>query len=909
MSPANKNGLVAVNLWMRGRAYTHHTVTLDQGLADPDDFSASEFQKSCIVLHSTVGNGGGARVLAMWNNDGRHASAHFVVERTSMPGHPRPGSPPTESGATMRDDRHATDAVTILAENVQAYHGSSDVNQHGIGIEVSNYVNKISQADLTNEPSLVNDYRLEHDGKTYVVTRPADENRWIHLEQGLRAWFSPDHARQNHDFQFWEDEQYESLIMLLRRLCTGHRIPRRFLGVSVREAMDKWNGSTGVGVIRKSPKQLARSKSIVFGFRGLMVHHNIANKPCPGVIHRNRLFRGISDEWWMPVDIGPVRRYYSGPFAIPVYDAAIGPEPALFHWDGNELQGTTIKDSELELLYDTTSHFDMSAPEAMYTRTEQGAGGYFPIGNNRAWHGGVHLNTAESNRGVYAAASGLIVAARLTSEPSVEADPVYGSQRFVLIRHAAQVHQEIDPDGHGDQDLRVDYGKAVWVYSLYMHLAPVADLSGVDAQNPPWLNLCFRRSPDLVLKFDGDPTTGASGSKQKGQVFCPDVEVDVGDFLGRAGSFGGRDGVSHFEIFTGKNAPIGGDTDAFGTTPWDQADDTPTFADAGAFAAFLAKIGLSPSLPVLDWIAGLRRIRFRAKSEWSFTEADLEPWVANTRRRKAIADRVRYLTWVDEAIAVCPSLEASDQFGGTTGEFHFYHPITFMMHMNELVRSESVEHSEENFYQLGKSNVVVDGDGFIRGFIDWSDSASKFVSVEPDSAHIKSTERSKDSPTYSLRRKHVACIQDILAGNSARLTTFSLALLNFLEQIAESMDPVELEVSSAYLSGGQIVAANCCLGPGGLEAHREGLAADILLMVPSPNRIKDLWTALTETAEKFNTWAEHACGNPAFGELPVGIRSVEFAASPAEVASKLTEQRSLTNAEAASCRIHVVLVE
>lgn len=59
-------------------------------------------------------------------------------------------------------------------------------------------------------------------------------------------------------------------------------------------------------------------------------------------------------------------------------------------------------------------------------------GGWFPIGANTVWHGGVHLRTAEGAR-VVAFADGEVVAARL-GEGS-KGSGAYGSTRFVLVRH------------------------------------------------------------------------------------------------------------------------------------------------------------------------------------------------------------------------------------------------------------------------------------------------------------------------------------------------------------------------------------------------------------------------------------------------------------------------------------------
>src|SRR5215472_1828978 len=108
------------------------------------------------------------------------------------------------------------------------------------------------------------------------------------------------------------------------------------------------------------------------------------------------------------------------------------------------------------------------------------------------WHGGLHLAPAPTNRKVYAAASGTIVAARMGGNAQVEADQAYGSQRFVLIRHCVHLEQEPDPSG-SPGDTRINYAHdPIYVFTLYMHLAPLAS---ADAAKPPWFNYWQRRNP------------------------------------------------------------------------------------------------------------------------------------------------------------------------------------------------------------------------------------------------------------------------------------------------------------------------------------------------------------------------------------------------------------------------------
>jgi hypothetical protein len=87
--------------------------------------------------------------------------------------------------------------------------------------------------------------------------------------------------------------------------------------------------------------------------------------------------------------------------------------------------------------------------------------GYYPIGANTIWHGGVHVLASEGAP-VHACAAGTLVAARLA--PGAAGEGPHGSRNFALVRH--------------------DDDAGTW-YSLSMHLAP---LDGVaDPTQARWL--------------------------------------------------------------------------------------------------------------------------------------------------------------------------------------------------------------------------------------------------------------------------------------------------------------------------------------------------------------------------------------------------------------------------------------
>ncbi|HEV8605378.1 MAG TPA: N-acetylmuramoyl-L-alanine amidase [Tepidisphaeraceae bacterium] len=72
--------------------------------------------------------------------------------------------------------------------------------------------------------------------------------------------------------------------------------------------------------------------------------------------------------------------------------------------------------------------------DAYYKHVEKETkGGFFPLGENTVWHGGVHLFAPEDTP-VLACADGEVIAARLEKEEK-GSELFYGSRNFVLLRH------------------------------------------------------------------------------------------------------------------------------------------------------------------------------------------------------------------------------------------------------------------------------------------------------------------------------------------------------------------------------------------------------------------------------------------------------------------------------------------
>lgn len=130
---------------------------------------------------------------------------------------------------------------------------------------------------------------------------------------------------------------------------------------------------------------------------------------------------------------------------------------------------------------------DATAEEALYANNEGGEHGFFPVGHNHFWHGGVHLTYP--GRPLLAVADGEVLAYRINDslreyegpDPSGRVPPsdsearrYHYSNGFVLIRH----------------ELITPRGTKIPFHSLYMHLRPMTkeetDVEG-DPTMPPFI--------------------------------------------------------------------------------------------------------------------------------------------------------------------------------------------------------------------------------------------------------------------------------------------------------------------------------------------------------------------------------------------------------------------------------------
>jgi len=212
-----------------------------------------------------------------------------------------------------------------------------------------------------------------------------------------------------------------------------------------------------------------------------------------------------------------------------------------------------------------------------YDHTEKEySGGYFPVGTNTVWHGGIHIHKTVGSK-VAACATGKIIAARLGEETTAKHH--YGSTNFILIRHTIA-------------------GKIF--FSLYSHLNwQKLSLTNKNLENICWLQKEISHTaqsgesvstiatkwgltPDQIMNADenteikphlqeysgvwyyfvGDKVRHPGSAKpsqeildqlKKGNVCKFDIPVIAGEpiwTVGEYGSEGHRTGILHWEIFS-----------------------------------------------------------------------------------------------------------------------------------------------------------------------------------------------------------------------------------------------------------------------------------------------------------------------------------------------------------------------
>lgn len=101
------------------------------------------------------------------------------------------------------------------------------------------------------------------------------------------------------------------------------------------------------------------------------------------------------------------------------------------------VDGDFLSPKQISIVFPVDLGGRAASPEsaaALYVHTEmQSQGGYFPLGANTVWHGGVHLHVPEGHT-ITAPFKGKVIAARLPGDPK-KAISHYGSTNFILLQH------------------------------------------------------------------------------------------------------------------------------------------------------------------------------------------------------------------------------------------------------------------------------------------------------------------------------------------------------------------------------------------------------------------------------------------------------------------------------------------
>ena len=137
---------------------------------------------------------------------------------------------------------------------------------------------------------------------------------------------------------------------------------------------------------------------------------------------------------------------------------------------------------------------------------EAQGGGWFPIGINQTWHGGVHLH-ATKEAPVFAMFEGVLVAARFGAKPTE-----LGHNNFIVLRHEIKIPTR-----------RKDRSRDFIFYSLYMHLAPL-DVLTVGDDTPEWVRQLHKLHSGEA-KADEDALAGGRGGDED-EAERPDEEDD-----------------------------------------------------------------------------------------------------------------------------------------------------------------------------------------------------------------------------------------------------------------------------------------------------------------------------------------------------------------------------------------------
>ena len=193
--------------------------------------------------------------------------------------------------------------------------------------------------------------------------------------------------------------------------------------------------------------------------------------------------------------------------------------------------------------------------EEFFRNTEESDGGYYPVGSQQQWHGGIHLRVPEGEP-VRAMLTGTVVAARIAPPSEL------GSANFVVLKHQLPM-PKVGDDPEDPTRLTL--------YSLYMHL-------GENSGPPPqWMDRALKQEDegvDSLRDFDEEEGSGLGKREQEKRPFSrvgygpsalsrgdialfatrgeDSIRVGSGEVIGEVGVFGEgleEDALLHVEFF------------------------------------------------------------------------------------------------------------------------------------------------------------------------------------------------------------------------------------------------------------------------------------------------------------------------------------------------------------------------
>jgi hypothetical protein len=624
------------------------------------------------------------------------------------------------------------------------------------------------------------------------------------------------------------EEQYATLIPWIKSMCEMHRLPKGFFRDPVTGRENPWIGSDPL--IRSREPAAVRDEWIerARAFDGIVGHVNYQNShhdPGPAMDYY-RIKRGVSDDWWYPIELNDTERPINYLDRARAADYIALPE---------------YKDPDRFADY--------------ITLTESGSVGFFPIGSNRIWHGGVHFPTGGTARAVYAMAGGRIVAARIANGTVTAMgrtiDLPY-SRCFVLVRH--DVHVRNHGGGH-----EIDYERdsTEIVYSLYMHLAPLRvqrNDAGVFQEDydtlPTWLN-------HYLIDHNDD------GAPERGEIFYPDVPVLLSDAIGRTGRYivgRGRPPVYgntvHVEVFTAA------DVAQFGGSWWAGAGTR--VEDASGIVCTVQQLidltqrtgdSLQDQRSFGEALRSYRHMAFRFRSEWSVgrpRDITREVWARWPVVRRSVLPTISPDQWEVhmKPLAFQAEMVAAGAPRAVVGPYlddpvvWHVHPLFFMRWMNQRIQMhQQVLRSVDRPYLAPPrlTATVTVADGFVVGFTNPSP-------IPARSAHQTYPEVTFSGNSYEITVDALAD-QAALASTAQTTTRFRLVLLEAIDLINDRRRGLEVVESYAANAASDFAAR-----------HRAGRAVD--LRPGQPGRIAS-WFDLFQSIVEATTYLDGKYGDGA----------------------------------------------